>query len=106
MKSDGAEGYPNPPVPPSLYDFSSIEVASAGPGKAVSLGSLRVPPSWPAPASKAEPPPPSQPAHVPTDRDGKPRGRAFQQALMASMSESRAAGEDADQDGDDERSEK
>ncbi len=106
MKSDEAEGYPNPPVPPSLYDFSSIEVASAGPGKAVSLGSLRVPPNWPAPALKAEPTPPSRSAHVPTDRDGKPRGRAFQEALMASMRESRAASQDDDQDEDDKRSEK
>jgi hypothetical protein len=91
VNSDGGEGYPSPPVLASLHDFSSIDVASAGPGKAVSLGSLSVPPSWPTPASKTEPISPSLSAAAgnaaPTDPEGRPRGRAFQQALMKVMTE-------------------
>jgi hypothetical protein len=103
-KSVGGEGYPNTPVPPSLYDFSSIEVASAGPGKSISLGSLSVPPSWPTPASKAEPVPPSLSAAdsdaAPTDRKSKPRGHAYREALMAAMTERRAISDATDDEDD------
>jgi PPE-SVP subfamily C-terminal region len=105
-KSVGGEGYPNPPVPPSLYDFSSIEVASAGPGKSISLGSLSVPPSWPTPASKAEPvslsPSAADSDAAPADPKSKPRGRAYREALMAAMTERRAISDAADGNQDDE----
>jgi hypothetical protein len=108
-KSVGGEGYPNPPMPPSWYDFSSIEVASAGPGKSISLGALSVPASWPTPASKAEPISPSLSAAdrdaAPTDPKSKPRGRAYRQALMAAMTERHAISDTAEGNQDDENDE-
>jgi hypothetical protein len=106
VKSVGGEGYPNPSVPPSLYDFSSIEVASAGPGKSISLGPLSVPPSWPTPASRAEAISPSSAAAdsdaAPTSPKGKPRGRAYRESLMAAMTEGRAISDAAEGNQDDE----
>lgn len=115
VKSGGGEGYPNPPVPPSLHDFSSIDVASAGPGKAVSLGSLSVPPSWPTPDSKTEPISPSLSAAgsnaAPTDPEERPPGSAYQETLMAMMIERPAISDATDRnqdkkDDEDDRSEK
>lgn len=91
-----------------MHDFSSIEVESAGPGKAVSLGSLRVPPNWPTPASKNEQNSPTPSADAPTTPAATPPGRAFRESLMKTMTEPRTATETADrhQDDQDEPSEK
>jgi hypothetical protein len=67
---------------------ASSGVPSAGVGKAASLGSLSVPPGWAMAASPVEPVSSSESASsdAPADVVGRPPGRAFQEALMATMS--------------------
>ncbi|WP_442791266.1 PE/PPE C-terminal domain-containing protein [Mycobacterium sp. Aquia_216] len=86
-------------MPTSFHDFSSIRVGCEGQGKAVSLGSLSVPPSWVAAAPRigAVSRLPSAGAvdaaqASPVDR---PRWHTFQEGLMGMVGGCCASG-DAD----------
>ncbi len=87
VASSGTEGYSNRQ---SLGPWrASSDVPSPDVGKAASLGSLSVPPGWAMAASPVEPVSSSESASsvddAPADVVGRPPGRTFQTALMATM---------------------
>ena len=65
-----------------LQRFLEIDVEAPGFGKAASLGSLSVPPSWTAAGSEAERAPLSPPASTVDGAVSRPRWRKFQEGLM------------------------
>jgi PPE-SVP subfamily C-terminal region len=77
-----------PPAVKSFRDFSSVQVACTGLGTSPSLGSLSVPPAWPA----ATPKPEYTPAVA-----GKPPGLTYQDGLMGVMTGHRAAASHAEE---------
>jgi hypothetical protein len=87
-------GHLNPPAPAGLHALFGVGVVGAGLGTAGSLGSLSVPASWAMPAPQIEPIPESSSATglnaAAEVSVGRPPGRAFPEALMATMTGRRA----------------
>ena len=75
----------------SLKSFLEVDVEAPGFGKASSLGSLSVPPSWL--AGKREAAPVSDAAVKPV-AEGESRGRRFREGLMGMVSGRRATGDE------------
>jgi PPE-SVP subfamily C-terminal region len=75
----------------SLRSFLEVDVEAPGFGKASSLGSLSVPPSWP--AAKRVPQPVSD-AATKLAAEGKSRGRRFREGLMGMVSGRRDGGDE------------
>jgi PPE-SVP subfamily C-terminal region len=79
----------------SLQRFLEIDVEAPGFGKAGSLGSLSVPPSWTAAGSEAEPAPLLPPGSTVDGAVNRARWRKFQEGLMG-MVTGRRGSADAD----------
>lgn len=94
----GLQGYVNTQALGPLHALSGLAEPSVGLGKAASLGTLSVPPSW-ATAAEIQPTSLSLPATcidaAPAIATGMPPGFTFQQALMGTMTGRRAATEAA-----------
>jgi hypothetical protein len=82
----------------SWQSFLEVDVESAGFGKAASLGSLSVPPSWPVENRKAESSPPDTP--VDPGAAGRSRGRKFREGLMGMVTGRRANTDEERSSGD------
>jgi hypothetical protein len=86
MEHYGIEGDSNPKPLGSFHDFSSVQVACEGLGGSASLGSLKVPPSWPTadpPFEQVSPPDVATSDSVaPADAEGRPPGLTYQEGLM------------------------